>query len=42
MSAISELPSAKNIFFEGFPGGVGASLVAQLVKNRPTMQDTWV
>ena len=27
---------------KSFPGGSGASLVAQLVKNSPAMQETWV
>ena len=27
---------------KSFPGGSGASLVAQLVKNPPAMQETWV
>ena len=29
-------------FFKGFPGGSGASLVVQMVKNLPAMQETWV
>ena len=28
--------------FRGFPGGSGASLIAQLVKNPPAMQETLV
>ena len=29
-------------FFKGFPGGSGASLVVQMVKNLPAMKETWV
>ena len=38
----SLLIETKKDFFRVFPGGAGAFLVAQLVKNLPALWETWV
>ena len=41
-SSLGDNSSSTNIYIIGVPKGEGASLIAQLVKNLPAMQETLV